>query len=59
MPARVAKIADCGYKYIETWKGGDVAELKTMADAGNGDTHLGAGNKKKITTKNLGLGYKL
>lgn len=34
LAARVAKIADCGYNYIETWKGGDAAELKTMADAG-------------------------
>ncbi len=31
---QVEKIAACGYNYIETWKGGDAAELKTMADAG-------------------------
>ncbi|MCK5843537.1 MAG: TIM barrel protein [Victivallales bacterium] len=34
LAARVAKIADCGYNYIETWKGGDATELKVMADAG-------------------------
>ena len=33
-PDRVAKIADCGYKYIETWKGGDAAELKAISEAG-------------------------
>jgi len=33
-PKRVAKIAECGCKYIETWQGGDAAELKAMADAG-------------------------
>jgi len=31
---RVPKIAQCGYKYIETWQGGDAATLKSMADAG-------------------------
>ena len=31
---RVAKIADCGYSYIETWQGADAAVLKSMADAG-------------------------
>lgn len=31
---RVAKIAECGYRYIETWGGGDAAALKKMGDAG-------------------------
>jgi hydroxypyruvate isomerase len=31
---RVPKIAECGYSCIETWKGGDATELKSMADAG-------------------------
>ncbi|MEI6424505.1 MAG: TIM barrel protein [Lentisphaerota bacterium] len=31
---RVEKIAKCGYKYIETWGGGDVEVLKKMNDAG-------------------------
>ena len=31
---RVAKIAECGYRYIETWQGGDAAVLKQMGDAG-------------------------
>lgn len=31
---RVGKIAECGYRYIETWGGGDAAVLKEMADAG-------------------------
>lgn len=33
-PERVTKIADCGYKFIETWKGGDAVELKAISDAG-------------------------
>ena len=31
---RVEKIAKCGYKYIETWGGGDAEILKKMGDAG-------------------------
>ncbi len=31
---RVPKIAECGYKYIETWQGGDATTLKAMADSG-------------------------
>ncbi len=31
---RVEKIAKCGYKYIETWGGGDPVVLKKMSDAG-------------------------
>jgi hydroxypyruvate isomerase len=31
---RVEKIAKCGYKYIETWGGGDAEVLKKMNDAG-------------------------
>lgn len=31
---RVEKIADCGYRYIETWQGGDAAVLKQMSRAG-------------------------
>ncbi len=31
---RVSKIAECGYKYIETWQGGDAAILKSMANTG-------------------------
>jgi hydroxypyruvate isomerase len=31
---RVAQIADCGYRHVETWQGGDAAVLKQMADAG-------------------------
>lgn len=31
---RVEKIAECGYKYIETWKGADAKLLKDTADAG-------------------------
>jgi len=31
---RVPRIAECGYRFIETWGGGDVAVLKEMHDAG-------------------------
>jgi hydroxypyruvate isomerase len=31
---RAARIAECGYKYIETWRGGDAAELKSMTGSG-------------------------
>jgi hydroxypyruvate isomerase len=31
---RVAKIAECGYHYVETWGGGDAAVLKQIGDAG-------------------------
>jgi hydroxypyruvate isomerase len=31
---RVPEIAKCGCKYIETWGGGDAAQLKAMAEAG-------------------------
>ena len=31
---RVEKIAACGYRYIETWGGGDAFALKEMSDAG-------------------------
>ncbi|MEI6168200.1 MAG: TIM barrel protein [bacterium] len=31
---RVEKIAACGYRYIETWGGGDASALKEMGDAG-------------------------
>lgn len=31
---RVARIAECGYRHIETWQGGDAAVLKQMNDAG-------------------------
>ena len=31
---RVACIAECGYRYVETWQGGDAAVLKQMSDAG-------------------------
>lgn len=33
-PQRLAKIAACGYRYIETWQGADKALLKEMSDAG-------------------------
>jgi hydroxypyruvate isomerase len=32
---RVEKIAECGYRYIETWGGGDAAVLKEMSQAGS------------------------
>lgn len=31
---RVGRIAACGYRWIETWQGGDAALLRRMADAG-------------------------
>lgn len=31
---RVVKIAECGYKYIETWGGGDAAQLQALAACG-------------------------
>lgn len=31
---RVEKIAGCGYRYVETWAGGDASALKAIADAG-------------------------
>lgn len=31
---RISKISACGFKYIETWKGQDAAELKQMHHAG-------------------------
>ena len=34
MEKRVEKIAGCGYRYIETWGGGDPGLLKMVADAG-------------------------
>lgn len=30
---RIPKIAKCGYKYLETWKGGDAAEMKSIGEA--------------------------
>jgi hydroxypyruvate isomerase len=30
---RIARIADAGWRAIETWKGGDAAELKSIGDA--------------------------
>lgn len=33
---RVARIAACGYRAVETWQGGDAAVLKQMGDAGKG-----------------------
>ncbi len=32
---RLEAIANCGYRWIETWKGGDAAELKSMQQAGD------------------------
>lgn len=32
---RVEKIAESGYKYIETWGGGDAAQLQALATSGN------------------------
>lgn len=31
---RLPKIAECGYKYVETWQGGDAEVLKSIGDAG-------------------------
>jgi hydroxypyruvate isomerase len=31
---RVARIAECGYRYIETWQGGNAEVLKQIGDAG-------------------------
>jgi hydroxypyruvate isomerase len=31
---RVARIAECGYRHIETWGGGDAGVLKQIGDAG-------------------------
>ncbi len=31
---RVEKIAECGYRYIETWGGGDTAQLQSLAAGG-------------------------
>lgn len=33
---RVARIADCGYRYIETWQGGDAGVLRELGEAGRG-----------------------
>ncbi|MHC4873968.1 MAG: TIM barrel protein [Planctomycetota bacterium] len=33
-PERMPKIAECGYKYVETWQGADADLLKSMGDAG-------------------------
>lgn len=30
---RIAKVADCGYKYVETWLGGDAEQLKRVGNA--------------------------
>lgn len=30
---RIPKIAECGYKYVETWLGGDAEQLKAMGQA--------------------------
>jgi len=32
---RVTKIAECGYRYVETWQGGDAAVLKQIGAAGS------------------------
>ena len=30
---RISKIAECGYKYVETWLGGDAAQLRLIGQA--------------------------
>ena len=34
LATRAAKIADCGYSYVETWLGADASELKQINNAG-------------------------